>query len=217
MADTHEEQLLSDLLRGIARDDARLDAAHLESRVMTSALAGTMQQSVGTTGVPHWAVAAAIAVAVLVPALLLMNADVAPHNAKPAMNATEEIVAETPTVVVPTPSAPARTTGTQRSFPTRPARRTIPTRPAAEPLITQSLLAQTPDEFLPLMPITEQELTGSFQIVRVQMPRASLGALRSPLEHPNELIEADVLLGEDGMARAIRVSTSGSVYPWRSR
>jgi hypothetical protein len=67
------------------------------------------------------------------------------------------------------------------------------------------------------MPITEEELTGSFQIVRVQMPRSALGALRSPLEQPNELVEADVLLGEDGMARAIRVSTSGSGYPWRSR
>ena len=60
------------------------------------------------------------------------------------------------------------------------------------------------------MPMSEQELSGPFQLVRVQMPRASLGALRLPLEHPNELVEADVLLGEDGMARAIRVSTSGS-------
>lgn len=67
------------------------------------------------------------------------------------------------------------------------------------------------------MPMTEQELTGSFQLVRVQMPRASLGTLRSPLEHPDELVEADVLLGADGMARAIRVSRSGSIYPWRSR
>jgi hypothetical protein len=71
--------------------------------------------------------------------------------------------------------------------------------------------------FVPLMPMTEQELRGSFQLVRVQMPRASLGALRSPLDHPNELVEADVLMGEDGMARAIRVSTSRSIYPWRSR
>jgi hypothetical protein len=67
------------------------------------------------------------------------------------------------------------------------------------------------------MPMTEQELTGPFQLVRVQMPRASLGALRSALESPTDLVEADVLLGEDGMARAIRVSASGSVYPWRSR
>ena len=67
------------------------------------------------------------------------------------------------------------------------------------------------------MPITEQELTGSFQIVRVQMRSASLGALRPPLAPPNEIVEADVLLGEDGRARAIRVNTNGSIYPWRSR
>jgi len=94
----------------------------------------------------------------------------------------------------------------------------------SEAPITQSprtSIAQSPvpesDVFVPLMPMTEQELAGSFKLVRVQMPRASLGTLRSPLDHPNELIEADVLLGEDGMARAIRVSTSGSIYPWRSR
>jgi hypothetical protein len=67
------------------------------------------------------------------------------------------------------------------------------------------------------MPITAQELAGSFQIVRVQMPRSSLGPLRSPLDQPNELVEADVLLGEDGMARGIRLAASGSVSPWRSR
>jgi hypothetical protein len=49
------------------------------------------------------------------------------------------------------------------------------------------------------------------------MPRASLGPLRSPLDHPGELVEADVLLGEDGRARAIRISAAGSIYPWRSR
>jgi hypothetical protein len=89
--------------------------------------------------------------------------------------------------------------------------------PLTELPITQSTITESPDEFVPLMPITEQELTGSFQIVRVQMPRASLGRLRSPLERPDELVEADVLLGADGMARAIRVSTAGSLYPRRSR
>jgi hypothetical protein len=49
------------------------------------------------------------------------------------------------------------------------------------------------------------------------MPNASLGPLRSPLQSPNDLVEADVLLGEDGRARAIRLNTNGSIYPWRSR
>jgi hypothetical protein len=65
--------------------------------------------------------------------------------------------------------------------------------------------------------MTREELAGPFQIVRVQMPRASLGAMAPPFEHPNPFVEADLLLGEDGMARAIRVSTGQSADPWRSR
>jgi len=72
--------------------------------------------------------------------------------------------------------------------------------------------------FVPLVPIAAGELSGSFQIVRVQMPRAALGALAGSVEagRADDPVEADLLLGEDGMARAIRVSANGSV-PWRSR
>jgi hypothetical protein len=72
-------------------------------------------------------------------------------------------------------------------------------------------------EFVPLMPLTRQELSGPFQLVHIQLPRASLGAIAPPHEFPGQLVEADVLLGEDGMARAIRVSSNGSVRSWRSR
>jgi hypothetical protein len=210
MADTNEEQLLSDLLRSIAREDAPLEAPHLELRVLTAVEASAAVRLKPVTR--HIAVAAAIGVAVLTPALLWTNASVVPPTASPSVAATEEVIANKPATVVPKPAQPARTIATRRSFPTRAVRPTSPVQPTVEPAI-----AQSPDEFLPLMPMTEQELTGSFQLVRVQMPRASLGALRSPLELPNEIVEADVLLGEDGMARAIRLSTSGSVYPWRPR
>jgi hypothetical protein len=86
-----------------------------------------------------------------------------------------------------------------------------------QPPAVETAAADSPIEFVPLLPMTDQELRGSFQIVRVQMPNASLGPLRSPLQSPNDLVEADVLLGEDGRARAIRLNTNGSVYPWRSR
>jgi hypothetical protein len=242
MADTNEEQLLSDLLGDIAREDACLDAAHLEARVMEavdpSASARPMQSSFGATGLRYWVIAAAVVTAVLVPAVFWMAP---PTDTKVRLSAVARGIqasfgvthrslgeggkADTTDGVIADLEAPAVTLP---SFPTRPSRATRPTRlttparpfsepPIAELPVTQSLIAQSPDEFVPLMPMTEQELTGSFQLVRVQMPRASLGALRSPLEHPNELVEADVLLGEDGMARAIRVSTSGSVYPWRLR
>jgi hypothetical protein len=63
-----------------------------------------------------------------------------------------------------------------------------------------------------------EELSGSFQIVRVQMSRAALRALASAVDpgRVDDPVQADLLLGEDGMARAIRVSANGRV-PWRSQ
>jgi hypothetical protein len=53
--------------------------------------------------------------------------------------------------------------------------------------------------FVPLVPMTADELSGSFSIARVQIGQT----------------QADVLLGEDGMARAIRVSTNERTSPGR--
>jgi hypothetical protein len=237
MADSHEAQLLSDLLRDIAREDARVDAAHLETRVMEAVDAGaSVRLKPDTT---HWettiwavAAAAAVAVAVLVPAMPWLKTLVTGQHVQVKVNATEEVVAEESNadgraeasgpanaghVVLRPPKVraakPAMTPSAIAASPIDPS----PIAQSSIAPIPQSPLTQSLEEFVPLMPMTERELTGPFQLVRVQMPRASLGVLRSPLEHPHELVEADVLLGEDGMARAIRVSKSGSVYPWRSR
>jgi hypothetical protein len=211
MADSHEEQLLNDLLRGIAREDARLDAPDLESRVLAAVSQGEARRKPVTT---YWVIAAALLAVVLVPAFFrtqpVPSSETVSPQAKAADTTTPEKSEEPRTTVkrAITPRA-VRADRRQPTVTAQPARSESP--------VTQAPVAHSPDEFLPLMPITAQELTGSFQIVRVQMPRASLGALRSPLEQPNELVEADVLLGEDGMARAIRVSAGSSFHPWRSR
>jgi hypothetical protein len=72
-------------------------------------------------------------------------------------------------------------------------------------------------EFIPLMPFTRDELSGPFQLVRVQVPLASLGGLTSPLQHPGEMVDADLLLGEDGLARGIRIAAVEANYPRRFR
>jgi hypothetical protein len=225
MADTHEEQLLSDLLRSIAREDAAVEAPHLELRVLTAAEAGVRARQKPSAA--YWVIAAALLAAVLVPLMSRTTPQAPTQSSQETAKATEQpFEEERPAPVVPKQAAPVRTelrttyrpraaTPTIAELPTADLR--IAQSPIAQSPMIQSPIAQSPDEFFPLMPITAQELAGSFQLVRVQMPRASLGPLRSPLEQPNELVEADVLLGEDGMARAIRVSASGSVYPWRSR
>lgn len=217
MADSHEEQLLNDLLGGIAREDARLDAPDLESRVLAAVDSGNVKRPRPVS--TYWVIAAAALAAVLVPAVYRTQPTPAGEPVSRNAEATEVTIpdkSEKPPIAVKQPASPTAARVT-RALPKRQTQPDFSESSIAQSSIDQSLTAPSPDEFLPLMPFTAQELTGSFQIVRVQMPRASLGALRSPLEQPNELIEADVLLGEDGMARAIRLSTSGSAYPWRSR
>ena len=225
MADSHEEQLLNGLLGDIAREDACLDASHLESRIMAAARQAEIIRRQPTGA--YLVIAAAVLATALLPALF-RTPQIEDGNVSPRKDATEVTLPvsseSTPVATAPSAAPPAVRT-VRSSFTPRPESQTaahiaqlpITQSPIAESPIAQSPIAQSPDEFLPLMPITAQELAGSFQIVRVQMPRASLGALRSALEQPNELVEADVLLGEDGMARGIRLSTSGSVSPWRPR
>jgi hypothetical protein len=218
MADTNEEQLLTELLSDIAQQDAGLEAPHLEARVI-SAYARATGSSVGPTKMRYLVIAAALLMAVLVPAMVLKTHDAPARTAAGRVDAIERTIAETRSVVAqPSLAAPRRQPIPPQ--PTSSAQRPLPTiraRSFSESRSTELPVTQSREEFVPLMPMTEHELRGPFQIVRVQMPRASLGTLRSPLDHPNELVEADVLLGEDGMARAIRVSTNGSIYPWRSR
>src|SRR5688572_7671629 len=115
MADTHEEQLLTDLLGRIAREDASLDAPHLEARVI-DAVDSTSARSIPTRfgairGYVAIASAAAVLAAVLVPALLWFNADLPTR--------TTEVTLDAPG------SAPP---ATRPAPPTRP---TEPTRPTS--------------------------------------------------------------------------------------
>jgi hypothetical protein len=202
MADTDEEQLLSDLLGDIEREDARLDASHLEARVLESA--SIRQKPHNTSKV--WVIAA-VAAAILIAVMVTFR----PHP--DATERTAGIVSSPTDVTTAQPSLSR--VDPQPGAPRAIRREPVPAgRAIAELPVPESV---EPIEFVPLLPFTDQELSGSFQIVRVQMPSASLGALRPPLAHPDEIVEADVLLGEDGRARAIRLNTNGSVYPWRSR
>lgn len=208
MATSNEEHLLKELLRDLRAADERVDAAALEARVLAAWDSATVRPashrsrakagSLGEGGKPDstYYIAAA---AGLIAVVWLMSGRPEPE----------------PLPVVRPPVRPAASIDKPVELPAKLPIAQSPT--IQSPPIAQSPITQLPIEFVPLVPLAEHELAGSFQIVRVQMPRASLGALTSPFEHPGEFVEADVLLGEDGMARAIRVSTTESVYPRRSQ
>jgi hypothetical protein len=61
-------------------------------------------------------------------------------------------------------------------------------------------------QFFPLREGEDLTALESLQLVRVELPGSALSEVGLPvnIETANELVEADVLLGQDGMARAIR-------------
>jgi hypothetical protein len=64
--------------------------------------------------------------------------------------------------------------------------------------------------FIPLTYVAEATAMESGQVVRVMVSRSSLIAMGLPMnvEHHDEMVKADVVVGDDGLARAIRF-----VYP----
>lgn len=218
MSDRREDGM-NELLREVAQEDARLDGAGLEQRVMARWDAGreiptVRRKADPTTNSPRsygmiGALAAAILIAIVATTLRLKPDTTTDAVTKmAALPLTPDSLPLTSNVSAPSErSTPAESTAFGRV-----ARRTS-SRPRPVPAEPETF------NFFPLVPMSGEELSGSFQIVRVQMPRASLGALATTpdMTNPAELIEADVLLGEDGMARAIRVSSNETGYPWRSR
>ncbi|MEN3332314.1 MAG: hypothetical protein V7641_1679 [Blastocatellia bacterium] len=81
-------------------------------------------------------------------------------------------------------------------------------RPVFRPeLANRTSPAETVTEFIPLTAIADATAMHSGTIVRVEMPRASLIAMGLPLnaERARETVKADIVVGDDGLARAIRL------------
>ena len=72
---------------------------------------------------------------------------------------------------------------------------------------SQRLSSEEVTEFIPLTAITETTGIPSGTIMRVELPRASLLAMGLPMnaERGQEIVKADVVVGDDGLARAIRL------------
>lgn len=77
-----------------------------------------------------------------------------------------------------------------------------------EPVSRPRRIAEPDTRFLPVSYTGDpDEMSGGGQVVRVEMKRSSLFALgvNIPLENDDTVIKADLLIGRDGVTRAIRV------------
>jgi hypothetical protein len=132
----------------------------------------------------RWGIAA-LAAGLIVGALLWPN-----RAPKPAVASTAQ-----PVVAAPLPAQPA-TAATVERPPRKPARKIAPLqRPKSHEVVT---------DFFPLM--NPEPAFERGQMLRVQLPAAAMRMVGLPVreEHLADPIQADVLVGEEGMARAIR-------------
>lgn len=161
---------------------------------------------------PRWAKHAALgavaASVLLIAALTVMTVrrHASPQRTSPRPAQQARPPASKPVLAQAPPAqaqlAQANAPGSQPASPAaHPARRTVA---AAGPAKTGE--AEVATDFLPLpYGDTLTTLEGG-HVVRVRLPHSALTTFGLPVnqDHRGELIQADVLLGEDGLARAIR-------------
>jgi hypothetical protein len=72
---------------------------------------------------------------------------------------------------------------------------------------TKPAPSETVSDFIPLTAIADSTAMHSGTVVRVEMPSSSLIAMGLPLhvERAGETVKADIVVGDDGLARAIRL------------
>jgi len=141
-----------------------------------------------------WSGIAALAAALVIALLLWSN-----RVSKPAWSAPPAI-AQLPEATGPVAVAPATAiVRTPRRFPGKVAA-------ARQPRVGEQVREVVTD-FFPLM--NPAPSFGRGQMLRVQLPAAAMQTVGLPVREENlgDLVQADVLVGEEGMPRAIRFVT----------
>lgn len=191
------EQMLSDAVAAVVLEDSqRLAPAVVEQNL----LAAFRNQRAGSKGQGAWWGRAAVGVtaaALIVAAAVGLRRAPEQHTVQTMTKPPE--VHQTPPVV-PVIAPAVRELSKPRAR-TLSASRRVLRKPAAEPAVTQR---EVMTEFIPI--VYDPEPIERGQIVRIRLPRTALATFGIPVneEHAEEGIRADVLLGEDGLARAVR-------------
>ncbi|HKQ79592.1 MAG TPA: hypothetical protein VJ810_38220 [Blastocatellia bacterium] len=213
-----EERALSRDLRALsARDGAEVIPARIETELLSAfrqQAAAPIVAPAGATRRRYWLLAAA-AMALLTFGFSLAGWISSSHRREsPPVGSNDDRV--TQTIPVATPEKPVQT-------PLQPVLARQPDHLVVDPTTEKrpkrlppasarrrSASAESPREyvtqFFPVMPGGELIPLESGQIVRVRMPRSNLIPLGIPFnqERADETIRADVLVSNDGLARAIR-------------
>ena len=203
MTDSEHNRRLTDLLNEIAGTDLQIQVPQaMEERVLRRWDAGATARTAPIRWHPRtrgWLISGAGALAATILLLVVVNRSSRGSVAVPANVVHSDVRAqptapEFPTAPAMLPAVAPRPIAIARDGPERRPRR-----------------VHAPGEivsFMPLSPDAHQNLMGSFRIARVLLPREVLADLGVVLDanRVGEPIQADVVFGEDGLARAIRLA-----------
>lgn len=193
-----DEEALASSLRLLADETARLDAPpEIEQKLREAFRARAATTTAAKSYTPYWLTAVAAILLIVIGVIALRMRTDERHEVtadfKPAAPTKEQpapVIEETPKKEEVTVKPPRR----------RSVRRT----PRSE--VANHVTREIATDFMPLGYLNAATLQDGGQIVRVELPRSALVNFGLPvnMERYNEKVKADVLLGVDGMARAIR-------------
>ena len=229
-----EQQELSGRLRTVA-DRMRSERApeHLEQQLLTAFRDRIRVHSIQSTPrrLRYWTTAAA-AVLLVAFGLFAWRWHVASVRQSPAQASSKSAIAQrtesprqeqSPIVAVTgtqstkplTGSAPKRSLSRRHSAPSQLTNGGAAKRPTVEQaaiLATNARTREVATEFVPVGYGSALDLQDGGQLVRVELPRSALARFGLPMnmDRADERIKADVLVGADGLARAIRFVSEGN-------
>jgi hypothetical protein len=209
-----------------ARVEAALLSAFRQGAATPFVLANTPAQPIRTPWLP-WSIAAAAAI-------LIFSVFALPHllpnnSGERAASSAQPVPGLSPTVKTPeaAPDKPAieplkatvnpeeeadvvppspRTMDRRRAFMQTAGLKNRPAQRATNLTPTTNANEEITTDFLPLSYSSSLSQFDGGQVVRVELPRSALQSFGLPVnaESASERVKADVLLGHDGVARAIR-------------
>jgi hypothetical protein len=166
-----------------------------------------------------WSAAAVAAAAVVILALMLSTLMRVASPVPPTQTAGNQgqplpvVTAPTPPPEVPKSLEPERqATVAKNNSPVAPSKRPTlarkaPRANATNQNETETVAKSAGNQYIPLTYLASATAMESGTVVRIQLSRSKLISLGLPLngERADELLKADLVLGDDGVARAIRL------------
>ncbi len=216
-----EQGSLTAGLRGLAQEMKEFQApSHVESRLMEAFREGGFQRQPRRATMRPWFAVAAIAAMLLVTVGVVAVRSTWTPSPLPVAVVTgdDKAVKATATDVAPINpisslealSGPERTSDQTPRKTAKHRVKRIPSRISTPvntaPANSTTAAAEVTTGFMPLGDVSVANLQEAAQVVRVEMPRYAMARFGFPvnMERYDEKVKADVWLGADGLARAIR-------------